>query len=258
MGTIVIPTTQNIELEYPVAGVGERIGASLLDLMLIIVYVYLWSLAISAYSVAGFWERMVSGDEGDGDMYAVQVLTILMLLPAIGYSCISETLFNGQTFGKKLLRLRTVRTDGAPPGVSQYLLRWLMRIVDFWSSAIVLLPGLTGVIILSANRKGQRLGDIVAGTTVIKLKLVTTFVDTIFVDTQDDYQLVFPEIARLSDRDVSILKEVLDSGLKSNNEQLLAKLEAKVKQVTGISSKLPTRTFLQTVLRDYNHYYRNR
>ena len=90
---------------------------------------------------------------------------------------------------------------------------------------------------------------------MIKLKLVTDFMDTIYVDTGDTYELVFPEISQLKDRDVRILKEVLDVAIRSQNPALMAKLATKIKTVIGIESELDARSLLETVLRDYNHYY---
>ncbi|MEM7656270.1 MAG: RDD family protein [Bacteroidota bacterium] len=245
MNTIIIPTTQNIELEYPVANVGDRIVGGLVDVLILIAYWVFWLLILEE----GFWDDVFATEEVN---QTTQTLGILVLLPAVFYSAICEILMDGQTFGKKLTKTRTIRLDGASPTISQYLLRWVMRMVD-----ILLLgfPGLVGLITMGVNKKGQRLGDLVAGTTVIKLKLVTSFMDTIYVETTDSYELVFPEITRLRDRDVSILKEVLDVALKSDNPKLLAKLSEKIKSVTGIQSDLVPRKFLETVLSDYNHYY---
>jgi len=116
-------------------------------------------------------------------------------------------------------------------------------------------PGLVAIIVISVSKKGQRLGDLVATTNVIKLKLVTTFIDTIYVETADDYKASFPEITSLNDRDISILKEVLDAALKNKNPVLMGKLADRVQQVAGIQTRMPAEQFLQTVLADYNHYY---
>lgn len=100
------------------------------------------------------------------------------------------------------------------------------------------------------------MGDLTAGTSVVKLKLVADFSDTIFMETDQSYEVQFPQIASLSDRDVSILKEVLDAGLRQENSALLNKLADKVKAVTGVESDSDSREFLTTVLRDYNYLYR--
>jgi len=257
MKTIIIPTTQNIELEYPVATFGERILAGLIDWLVFWVYflVMLYLVNSSPQGSQSFTNYVSN----------LSAIIQLLLLPAVGYTLICESLFNGQTLGKFLMRMRTIRTDGASPTFSNYLIRWMLRFVDVWLSFLIFwlasgefipfIPGLVGLLTLGINKNNQRLGDLAAGTSVVKLKLVTTFGDTIFVETDQDYEVKFPEIQRLSDRDVSILKEVLDAGIKSSNPRLLQKLAHKVKEVAKIETKMPHRLFLQTLLQDYNHIY---
>lgn len=252
MNTIIIPTTQNIELEYPVASLGDRLVASLIDFVLWMVYFGILYVLLNQYVAADFIDKATSGREMDANL---QTIGILVMLPVMFYSVCCELLFQGQTLGKKILNIRAIRMDGVSPGISQYLIRWAMRLVDIWLSSILIFPGLIGIIVMAINKKGQRLGDIAAGTTVIKLKLVTSFMDTIFVDTEEDYQMNFPEITKLRDRDVSILKEVLDVGIRSQNPKLLRKLADKVQTVTGISTKMKDQDFLEMIMRDYNHYY---
>ncbi|RMG23786.1 MAG: RDD family protein, partial [Bacteroidetes bacterium] len=166
-----------------------------------------------------------------------------------------ELFFNGQSLGKYALKTRVIQMDGSTPDISSMLLRWMLRLVDIWITLPLMFPGVVALITAAVNKKGQRLGDIAAGTTVVKLRLVTTFADTIFVDTAEDYQVVFPQIRSLSDRDMSILKEVLDMGVKSDNPYLLGKLATKVREVTHIQTNMPDRDFLYTLLSDYNHLY---
>ncbi|MFK7920853.1 MAG: RDD family protein [Bacteroidia bacterium] len=231
MNTIVIPTAQNIELEYPQAGIGARALATIIDLAVLIGYMLI--LNILGYSVSSEDEVMLT-----------------FMVPAMVYSLVCESVFNGQTLGKFVMKTRVISMDGASPSFSQYVLRWILRLLDIW-----ILTGLVGLVTMAVNKNGQRLGDIIAGTTVIKLKLVTHFGDTIFMETNENYQVVFPQIRNLSDRDVSILKEVLDAGLKSSNPEILEKLSRKVQEVAGIESNMRAAVFLETVLLDYNHLY---
>ena len=252
MSTIIIPTTQNIELEYPVANVGDRILSGIVDLAIMLAYLIFWIWLLNAYFDSNI-EDLFSENER---YYTVQTIYVLAFIPLACYSLISEVFFEGQTLGKKLTQTQTIRLDGSPPTLSDYLVRWVLRIVDIWLSLMIIFPGLIAMLSISISKKGQRLGDIAAGTTVVKLKLVTTFMDTIYVETEDEYEMVFKEIQNLSDRDVSILKEVLDAGIKSENPALLQKLSEKVKEVADIKSNMPTRKFLETILKDYNHYYK--
>jgi len=177
----------------------------------------------------------------------------LAYLPILCYHLASEVFFNGQSLGKYAMKIRVVRMDGQPASFTDYFMRWIFRILDM--IVPVFAPGIIATISVAVSKNGQRLGDLAASTTVIKLKLVTHVGDTMFVDTQETYEIKFPEISRLSDRDVSILKEVLDAGLRSNNPELLMRLTDKIKEVTGIESRLSNREFLNTILADYNHLY---
>ena len=247
MNTIIIPTTQNIELEYPVANVGDRILAGIVDLLVLVVYVFLWAQILSSY---------VEHSHDSWQDYTTDTIWIIAMLPAMFYTLFCEVFFSGQTLGKRLVNMKTIRVDGSPPTISNYMIRWALRVVDVWLSiSFLLMPGIIGVITLSVNKKGQRLGDLAAGTAVIKQKLVTTFGDTIFIDTGENYEVIYPEIQNLSDRDVSILKEVLDAGVKSSNPKLLEKLANKVKEVASIEDNSSPQKFLETVLKDYNHVY---
>lgn len=237
MDTIIIPTAQNIELEYPLAGLGDRILATFIDILILLGYVLLIAEVLDLFDF----------DDGYTPIMA------LVMLPAILYSFLCEVFLNGQTLGKKALKIRVVMVDGGKTSLSGYLVRWIIRSVDIWSFS-----GIVAIIAISVGKKGQRLGDIAADTTVVKLKLVTVFGDTMFVDTDVAYKIQYPQIKRLSDRDMSILKEVLDAGLRSNNPDLLGRLASKVREVTQIppQANLSDTQFLKVVLADYNHLYK--
>lgn len=269
MNTISIPTTQNIELEYPVASSQERLLAGFIDQVILGVYIFTFHYFLIKYSELD----LQSSSTWDGVWTSWEILYFLFWMPACFYSLLSESIFRGQTLGKWLTNTRTIHLSGSTPDTASYFLRWLFKLIDVWFftgfcfvaidggnyalafALFVLFSGWIGMLVIAISKNNQRLGDLIAGTSVIKLKLVTTFLDTIYVETSESYKVVFPEIRSLSDRDVSILKQVLDVGLKSKNINLLEKLSERVKNVTGIESDMPPRQFLKTVLADYNHFF---
>lgn len=233
MRTISIPTTQNIELEYPIAAPGDRAVASLID----------WGIKIGYTLLLSYGISKVGLDASTGTW-------ILLTLPATLYSLVSEVAFGGQTIGKKLMKMRVIRQDGSAPAFTDYFLRWVFRALDTNISL-----GLVAFISSSMNKHGQRIGDMVAGTTVVKLQLVTHFDDTIFRDLEESYVPTFTEVQLLSDKDLAILQEVLEAGNRANNPEIIDRLARKIKEVTGVSSNLNNYHFLELVLKDYNYLY---
>lgn len=233
MDNIHIQTTQNVDIDYQLASLGDRILATLLDYLFFIAYILLYIL------VASFVRFM-------GETLPV---VFLLVLPILLYDLICETLLQGQSFGKMIMKIKVVKLDGTQAGFGSYLLRWLLRIID-----TRLFSGVIAVVTIILNEKGQRLGDIAAGTTVIKMKQKVTLNDTILMRRKDNYVPVFAEVVKLSDTDVAIIREVLRKGIESHNWPIIEKLTAKTKETMGITSTLPHIQFLNTVLQDYTHF----
>lgn len=232
MDHVRIQTTQNVEIEYPLASVGDRILATLLDFAFFTAYSILF-LIIVAMTGTGM----------------NNFIPLICYLPLMLYSLLCETFLQGKSFGKMIMKIQVVKLNGTQAHFSDYLLRWLFRIVDLF-----LFSGLIALLTIIINGKGQRIGDIVASTTVIKLKQ-KTIDDTILKKIIPDYQLTFKEVARLTDHDITIIKEVLAFSIKNNNQQALLKLAEKTKQTMGITTDLPAQQFLETVIQDYNHFF---
>jgi uncharacterized RDD family membrane protein YckC len=233
MRTIIIPTSQNIELEYPVAELVDRSIARIIDIVI-----------QAGYGVLVFY--------GAAEFHVTfsTATTLILALPIVLYTFVLEIIYKGQTFGKKIRNLRVIKQNGDSPSIVEYFMRWLFLIVE---GPLVFYT--IGFVLMSATKKGQRIGDLVAGTTVIKEELITDFDDTIFREINENYQVRFPEIEGLSDRDIAILKEVLDAGMRSKNADIIARLANKIKDVLGISSDLSDESFLEIVLQDYNYLY---
>jgi uncharacterized RDD family membrane protein YckC len=164
MDSIKITTSQNVDLEYEAAGVGYRILATILDEVFKMVYIIIGFLilGLTAKSNPHFYDS--------NDNYTLYTVLILAALPYTLYYFLSETFMNGQSFGKKIVGTKVVKLDGTQPSVSSYMIRSLLRVID---------NGLIALIAVAVTEKSQRLGDLAAGTTVIKIGSKITLRDTI-------------------------------------------------------------------------------
>jgi uncharacterized RDD family membrane protein YckC len=231
MDNIAIQTSQNITIERDLASVGERIVASVIDYAFIFTYM----MIILAFSEPA----------GGNAVYFVFLFT-----PFVFYHIASEIAMDGQTWGKKIMKLKVVRIDGTDAGFSSFLVRWIFRIVDIW-----ILFGAISCLTVILNRKGQRLGDIAANTTVIKLK-DRKFKETIFTKIPENYKLVFPEVSRLNDADIYTSREVLDflteSYSSTDSVEMAIKAKTALETKMAINSDLQPEKFLQSIITDYN------
>ena len=106
------------------------------------------------------------------DSWSQRAIYLIIYSPIIVYSLVLESIFEGQSFGKKLVKIKVVKIDGYQAGFGDYVIRWFFRVIDFFSFF-----GLPGLITVITSQKSQRLGDMAAGTAVITLK------NKIFQDT---------------------------------------------------------------------------
>ena len=234
MEKIKIETTQHVDIEYEIASVGDRIVATLIDGLIMAGYLFL--MFILYYNIVG--------DHGGT---AASVVFIILLLPIWLYHLLCEVFMNGQSFGKRSIKTKVIRLDGRQPTFGNYFMRWILRIIDIGFFYI-------GAIVLVFNDKGQRIGDIAAGTTVVKLRPREQISNTAFEKTGETYTPVFPEAARLTDNDAYTIKQVLRLTVTDapNISEIDAALAAKLKAHLNIKTGLSDRSLLQTLLKDYN------
>ena len=170
-------------------------------------------------------------------------VALIVALPVALYDLICEWLLNSRSIGKLVMEIRVVMLDGSQPGLGAYLIRWLLRIIE----SVLFFGGVVPVITVAANGKGQRLGDIAAGTTVVKLKPAVSLSAILARPLPDTYRVQFPDVRSLSDRDINVVRDVLQQG----DGHVLTRTADKIREVTGIQSELNSRVFLETVLDDY-------
>ncbi|MOA46212.1 hypothetical protein D3C78_1686980 [compost metagenome] len=109
------------------------------------------------------------------------------------------------------------------------------------------------MVTIVANGKGQRIGDLAAGTTVVKLNSNKDYHDIPVTRIDPSYKVNFPEVTLLNDADINLIKKIINRSLKANREDMLGPVANKVKEITGVQSPLSDYVFLQIVISDYNH-----
>ena len=150
-----VVTPENIAFEYRVAGPFRRLPAYLLDLAIIVAVQVVLGMALM------FTVGMVSTG------LAGFVFLISNFIIGWFYGGLFETLMNGQTPGKWMLGLRVLTYNGQPINAMQAVMRNILRSVDILIFPPFLFFALNGVIVMSLNRRYQRLGDVVCGTIVV-------------------------------------------------------------------------------------------
>lgn len=237
MSNLQINTTQNVNLDYTIVSIGERILAFLIDGF--ILYLYLILVNYIGAALGYVFE----------DAWTTFGIQSLIFLPAMFYSLVMHSLFNGRTIGKMLLKMRVVRFDGTPVHWSNYLVRWMLRLVDIW-----IFFGSIGLLTILFSNRRQRLGDAAAGTVVISTKNSTKVSHTILEDVEEAYQPTFTNVTLLTDKDVRLIKDTYRIAKKSTDHKTLKVLRDKVESILATNSDLYDVQYLDTVLKDYSFY----
>ena len=148
MAESTIITGQFVRISQTPASIGERLLALVIDYSLIVIYLYSVTTLIVKLHLSS----------GVGTVFFL----CLVYLPVLLYSFLCEMFNHGQSFGKRLMNIRVVKSDGSTPSISAYLLRWLLFIIDGPGT------GGLGLLVVLLTKNSQRLGDLAAGTMVIK------------------------------------------------------------------------------------------
>jgi len=240
MAQIKINTSQNVQIEYPIANVGIRILSQLLD--------YVFIFAYTMFVLFIFTGILNINDP---------TLLLIAFLPAFFYSFITEAVFHGQSFAKMILHIKVVKLDGSQATLLNYFIRWMFRIIDVW---ITYGFGIIAILSVAISSKGQRIGDKAAGTIVVSLKKRHDFRNTIFKRISENYKLQFPQVEQLSENDVKTVNEVINHYYKNpgvRSRQLLIKTKEAIVKKIGIETQLESIHFLRTIVKDYNYVLRN-
>ena len=228
MQKISIQTAQNVRIEYVLAGIGDRILAYLIDIVVIFAYAMTLVFLFNVLSVE-----------------PPTTVVILLALPAFMYHLLCETLLDGQSVGKRQMKIKVVKLDGSSPGLGAFLMRWILRLID-----LNMFGGGIAVLSIAITTKDQRLGDLAAGTTVVKIKGQET---TPVFSVDDNYQPTYPGVTQLSDADIDTIQRVIKAHRDSGNTEPVRLTAEKLEETLGVQSDMRPLQFLFTVVRDYKH-----
>lgn len=202
----------------------------------------------------------------------------LVYLPILIYSPFFETLLKGKTLGKMILKTRVVKTNGKFASFGSILLRWMLKSIDFkigllffflaalfentmysntingYAGFFMLMPiPIIGLFVIIKSKNNQRLGDLAAETIVIHEKKRVSLDDTILSSKEEDYTPIFKEALKLRDKDIYIIKKVVDKAETELDHSAVLPLAEKAKKVLEIKSDLLPLILLKTLLKDYNY-----
>ncbi len=265
MAKLNVKTNFNTKLSFDTDTLGKRIVAYFLDLIIMVIYALIVVYIFSQYDLDISDE--LEQDSGRISWGLISILT----LPILFYTLISETLSGGYTIGKFLVKLKVVKIDGFQPSFVEFFVRWIFRMVDIYFITIIAISfgsfvgqfvsiymlGLVAIITIARNKRGQRIGDLVAGTAVIRSKVKQSINITILKEVSDDYVPQYSQVLKLSDNDARIIKETYENAIKVNDTQLINKLVAKLESVMNVKNATSSKLFISTVLKDFNYYTRN-
>jgi len=265
MGIVKVATTFNIDLEFEVPEFHRRLFAWLVDVFIQIIY---YRIAIELLRKSITTRDLFSEDA----QYNLWGLSMMIIVPIFTYHLVCEIAMNGQSVGKKLFGIRVVNENGGRPSISQFIIRWLIRTGDYTIVLIILLNVfiliyrellvflgasllllLTDIILVAGSKKAQRLGDILAHTILVRTNAKGSMEQTVFMEVADNYIPVFPQIMKLSDKDINAIKSILDTARKRGDFNLAALASEKVKNHLKIETSLSPFDFLDTLLKDYNY-----
>lgn len=269
MSVISVGTPFNIDLEFATAPLLRRIGAVLLDMLILVLYMLVvYRLFILHFDI--------------GQKLNQLTMTLGISILPFFYFPVTEILMNGQTPGKRLAGIKVMDKEGLEPTISQYLLRWLLGLGNY---AVFSLPYLVqgtamsvpslllysifilGVFYLPAflscafTQKSQRIADIAAGTVVIDLRKKMSFTDTIYQEINGEHtEAKYPQVLQLSDKDINRIKDLLhQKSTKKADREYLSLISERIRKAIHIDAVDEDDTaFLAQLLQDYNYLTQKR
>jgi uncharacterized RDD family membrane protein YckC len=250
-----IDTPENVIFGYEIAGIGSRFLAAMVDSLIIAVLLGIAYFTLSLFMAAAEFavEQLMA--------WIVAFYSLLTFAILWGYYILFEIVWNGQSPGKRWQRLRVLRSDGTPIGAIESFIRNLVRIVDFLPFAYGI-----GVVTMFINGQSRRLGDLAAGTLVVREQGTVTLaslaagqnapVDDNLLFTGTNMDIQFP-VEKLTDQDVRMAEEFLRRKEQLTNrstmaEQIAGTLYNRMELEPAAVSRLDPEEGLALIVRAYH------
>jgi len=231
MNMLDITTSHNIVVTVEPAEVSQRILATFIDIIIVSFYFMLVSLVT----------------------FNSERLAMILILPVfLCYHLIFEYFNEGQSLGKKALKIKVVSLTGERPKLLELVMRWMFRTVD-----VAITFGLLAIIFISSTKRKQRIGDILADTAVVKMENDRFIsLDSILNLSDENYKVTYPMVTSYNDSDMLLVKEAIIRHQKkptAANNRLIYSLCKKITKDFKIKEQSDAKRidFLRTVINDY-------
>lgn len=192
-----VVTPEAVLLEFDTAGVGSRVVAEILDLLLQITALVAVTMVASLAATGGVQL---------GETAAIVLALVMTFLILVGYPIAMETLWNGRTLGKAAMGLRVVTSEGGPIRFRHAAIRGIFGLIEIW-----VFLGSIAIVSIIFSRRDQRLGDLVAGTIVLRERSATSLGVAVSFPTPPGYEAYVGslDVTHLSARQYSLIRSFL-------------------------------------------------
>ncbi len=252
LNRIKLRTPESVELEFTLAGIGNRAYALIIDYLILAVTLILVLIAWTVISAQlfDFGVKIFGGNLG---LWIVALALLSLFIIYNSYFVFFETLWGGKTIGKHIAKIQVVTDDGKPIGLREAALRAILRPIDEFL--------FIGAFLITINQREKRLGDLLAGTIVIQSEsnLNSAKLTTLSITARSFYPQL-RETAELSNllpddfmviRDYLIRRRNLSPKAKALISLRLAEQLQKIICLDTLPPDIPADVFLEAIYLTY-------
>lgn len=252
---VTLQTPESVELEFTLAGIGNRAFALTIDYFALFITLFLfWIIwALLAIQIVNYL-----GNLNNLGLWLLAIAIFINFIIYVGYFVFFEVIWQGQTPGKRYAKIRVIREDGRRVGIQQASLRALLRPVDdtFFIGAFLIIFG----------KKEKRLGDMVAGTLVVQEEYMVATTNFPISPEAEQFAIELPQMANLSfllPDDFAMIREYLQrrSGMTANaKSELASQMEQHFRnkiELESLPNGLNSQVFLEAIYLAYQQQSSN-